>query len=167
MRYQNLDAVILLASALLAAALAAPRAADAAATITVVNLDGAGEGFNDPSAPDAASTAGGNTGASLGDQRLIAFQRAAEIWGQFVESSVHCIQEFRRRTEGRHLVSRRPGQHTKRIGPRHAPVSGRRRHRRHLQQRHRHDLRIPHRLVLWPGRRSARRLHRLPHRRSP
>jgi hypothetical protein len=88
MRYQNLDAVILLASALLAAALAAPRAADAAATITVVNLDGAGEGFNDPSAPDAASTAGGNTGASLGDQRLIAFQRAAEIWHRFVESSV-------------------------------------------------------------------------------
>lgn len=36
-----------------------------AAVITVINLDGAGEGFNDPSLPDPASTAGGNNGATL------------------------------------------------------------------------------------------------------
>jgi hypothetical protein len=29
------------------------------AVVIVVNLDGAGEGFNDPSAPDLASTNGG------------------------------------------------------------------------------------------------------------
>lgn len=55
--------------------------AHAGATVTVVNNDGAGEGFNDPSAPDADSATGGNTGATLGAQRLQAFQAAANIWG--------------------------------------------------------------------------------------
>jgi len=59
-----------------------------AAIITVINLDGAGEGFNDPSAPDSASTTGGNNGATLGAQRLIAFQRAANIWGNRLSSPV-------------------------------------------------------------------------------
>ncbi|MFH0351495.1 MAG: hypothetical protein ACHBMF_06155, partial [Chromatiales bacterium] len=59
-----------------------------AATVVIVNLDAPGEGFNDPSAPDPASTAGGNTGATLGAQRLIAFQRAANIWGGLIRSSV-------------------------------------------------------------------------------
>jgi hypothetical protein len=58
------------------------------ATITVVNLDGPGEGFNDPSPADPASTAGGNNGATLGAQRLIAFQSAANIWGSFLSSPV-------------------------------------------------------------------------------
>jgi hypothetical protein len=62
--------------------------AEAAATITVVNLDGAGEGFNDPAAPDPDSTAGGNAGATLGAQRLLAFQHAANLWGAELESSV-------------------------------------------------------------------------------
>ncbi|MGH9891503.1 MAG: hypothetical protein ACREA0_05865 [bacterium] len=59
-----------------------------AATITILNLDGAGEGFNDPGAPDAASTAGGNTGATLGAQRLLAFQFAANLWGAAINSTV-------------------------------------------------------------------------------
>ena len=59
-----------------------------AATITILNLDAAGEGFNDPSAPDPASTAGGNTGATLGAQRLIAFQFAANLWGAVLQSTV-------------------------------------------------------------------------------
>jgi len=59
-----------------------------AATITVLNLDGAGEGFNDPSAPDPDSAAGGNTGATLGAQRLIAFQFAANLWGAILQSAV-------------------------------------------------------------------------------
>lgn len=59
-----------------------------AATITVVNLDSPGEGFNDASPPDADSTAGGNTGATLGAQRLIAFQFAADIWGGLLDSTV-------------------------------------------------------------------------------
>jgi hypothetical protein len=88
MRSQRPHLTILLASALLTTALLRPHAAVAAATITVINLDGAGEGFNDASAPDAASTAGGNAGATLGAQRLIAFQRGADIWERFVDSSV-------------------------------------------------------------------------------
>jgi hypothetical protein len=59
-----------------------------AAIITVVNLDSAGEGFNDPSAPDPASAVGGNTGATLGAQRLIAFQHAANIWANLLSSPV-------------------------------------------------------------------------------
>jgi RTX calcium-binding nonapeptide repeat (4 copies) len=59
-----------------------------AATITILNFDGAGEGFNDPSAPDPASTAGGNTGATLGAQRLMAFQFAANLWGAVLQSTV-------------------------------------------------------------------------------
>jgi hypothetical protein len=56
--------------------------------ITIVNLDGADEGFNDPSPPDSASASGGNNGATLGAQRLIAFQRVADIWGSFISSPV-------------------------------------------------------------------------------
>jgi hypothetical protein len=58
------------------------------AVITVVNLDAPGEGFNDPAAPDPASGAGGNSGATLGAQRLIAFQRAAAIWATHLSSPV-------------------------------------------------------------------------------
>jgi len=58
------------------------------AIITVVNLDGAGEGFNDPSAPDSASASGGNSGATLGAQRAIAFERAADIWANRLSSTV-------------------------------------------------------------------------------
>lgn len=66
----------------------APRLAHAGATVTVVNNDGANEGFNDPSPPDPASTDGGNNGATLGAQRLNAFQFAADIWGAIINSSV-------------------------------------------------------------------------------
>lgn len=59
-----------------------------ATTVTILNLDGAGEGFNDPSAPDPASTAGGNTGATLGAQRLMAFQFAANLWGATINSTI-------------------------------------------------------------------------------
>src|SRR5215813_5748519 len=58
------------------------------AVITVLNLDGPGEGFNDPSAPDLASIIGGNNGATLGAQRLIAFQYAANIWANRLSSTV-------------------------------------------------------------------------------
>ncbi|MGH8583675.1 MAG: hypothetical protein ACREWG_13025 [Gammaproteobacteria bacterium] len=59
-----------------------------AATVIVVNLDGLGEGFNDPGAPDMDSTLGGNIGATLGAQRLAAFQFAANVWGGLISSSV-------------------------------------------------------------------------------
>ncbi|MBI3250111.1 MAG: hypothetical protein HYZ50_26755 [Deltaproteobacteria bacterium] len=56
-----------------------------AATITVVNLDGPGEGFNDPT---AVTSVGGNTGTTVGQQRLNAFQYAASLWGARLTSAV-------------------------------------------------------------------------------
>ena len=59
--------------------------ASAAATITVINMDGAGEGFNDPT---VVAPIGGNPGTTVGQQRLLCFQRAANIWGSILTSSV-------------------------------------------------------------------------------
>ncbi|MFO1101361.1 MAG: FG-GAP-like repeat-containing protein [Methylocystis sp.] len=56
-----------------------------AASVVVVNKNAAGIGFNDPT---PAAPVGGNTGATLGAQRLIAFQAAADIWGALVSSPV-------------------------------------------------------------------------------
>ena len=56
----------------------------AGATIQIINLDGAGEGFNDPT---PAAPVGGNAGTTLGQQRLIAFQHAADIWGATLDSN--------------------------------------------------------------------------------
>ena len=79
---------------LFATELLAPQSARTT-TITIVNLDGAGEGFNDTSAPDPASTAGDNSGmprgalvATLGGQRQIAAQFAADIWADLLSSNV-------------------------------------------------------------------------------
>lgn len=55
------------------------------ATFTIVNNDGAGEGFNDPTATAAE---GGNNGATRGAQRLNVFNQAGSIWGAFLDSSV-------------------------------------------------------------------------------
>jgi hypothetical protein len=63
----------------------APVAARASAQITIVNSDGDGEGFNDP-AP--ATPVGGNTGTTVGQQRLLAFERAAEIWEDLLDSPI-------------------------------------------------------------------------------
>lgn len=57
----------------------------AGATIVIVNGNAAGVGFNDPT---PAAPVGGNTGATLGQQRLNAFQHAANIWGANLDSSV-------------------------------------------------------------------------------
>lgn len=56
-----------------------------AATLTIVNADGAGEGFNDAT---AKASEGGNNGATLGAQRLNLFNYAAGIWGAYLDSSV-------------------------------------------------------------------------------
>jgi hypothetical protein len=60
-------------------------AAQAAATITIVNLNAPGVGFNDPT---PATPVGGNNGTTLGEQRLIAFQHAANLWGATLTSNV-------------------------------------------------------------------------------
>ena len=75
----------LLTSATLGIAAATAPAAHAAATFVIVNGDGAGEGFNDPT---AAAPVGGNAGTTVGQQRLNAFQHAANIWGARLTSSV-------------------------------------------------------------------------------
>jgi len=56
-----------------------------AATIVIVNSDGSGEGFNDPT---VVSPVGGNPGTTLGQQRLNVFQAAAGIWGGLLSSDV-------------------------------------------------------------------------------
>ena len=56
-----------------------------AATITIVNQDGAGEGFNDPT---PAAPVGGNPGTTIGAQRLFVFNYAAGIWGALLPSAV-------------------------------------------------------------------------------
>jgi hypothetical protein len=63
-------------------------AAQAAATIVILNNNAAGVGFNDP-APRAPI--GGNPGTTLGQQRLNAFQHAAEIWGSTITSPVTIV----------------------------------------------------------------------------
>ncbi len=62
-----------------------PGSAEAATTITIVNVDGPGEGFNDPT---AVPPVGGNPGTTLGQQRLNAFQGAANIWALLIQSDV-------------------------------------------------------------------------------
>lgn len=68
----------------LAAELLAPQSA-LTTVITFVNLDGAGEGFNDatPVAP-----VGNNTGTTLGAQRQKAAQFAADLWADFISSNL-------------------------------------------------------------------------------
>ncbi len=56
----------------------------AGATVVVVNNDGPGEGFNDPT---PAAPVGGNSGTTLGQQRLIAFKFAADTWGATLDTN--------------------------------------------------------------------------------
>ena len=72
------------AAALLLCALAAAPLA-ASARITIVNANQAGVGFNDTT---AVAPVGGNPGTTLGQQRLNAFQKAAELWGALLDSDV-------------------------------------------------------------------------------
>ena len=64
--------------------LCAFTAAFGQATITIQNNDTAGVGFNDNT---AAAPIGGNSGTTIGQQRLIAFQTAASIWGATLNSA--------------------------------------------------------------------------------
>lgn len=56
-----------------------------AATISIINMDSPGEGFNDPT---PVVPVGGNPGATLGEQRLYAAQFAADLWADLLTSSV-------------------------------------------------------------------------------
>ena len=68
----------LLGAAAVAGALATAGQAQAAATIIINNINAPGVGFNDTT---PATPVGGNTGTTRGEQRLIAFTYAANIWG--------------------------------------------------------------------------------------
>jgi len=74
-----------LAVGILAMLLLLTATAGGAATITILNADGPGEGFNDPT-PRAAVF--GNAGTTLGQQRLNAFTAAAAYWSNRLSSSV-------------------------------------------------------------------------------
>ena len=58
--------------------------AQAAATIVINNINGPGVGFNDPT---VAAPIGGNAGTTLGQQRLIAYTYAANLWGATLTSN--------------------------------------------------------------------------------
>ena len=74
--------------ALAAAAIACTVGSAGAVTIVINNINAAGVGFNDttPAAP-----VGGNAGTTLGQQRLIAFSHAANIWGANLTSPVPIV----------------------------------------------------------------------------
>lgn len=55
------------------------------AQIIIVNINAPGVGFNDPT---PAAPVGGNTGTTRGEQRLIAFQHACDIWAARLDSNV-------------------------------------------------------------------------------
>jgi hypothetical protein len=65
-----------------------PRGASADAELIVESADAAGEGFEDPTPVDPV---GGNTGETLGEQRLIAVQHAADLWGAAIDSEVAIV----------------------------------------------------------------------------
>ncbi len=56
-----------------------------AATITIINMDRPNEGLNDPT---PMAPVGGNAGTTLGQQRLLAAQFAASIWGDLLLSNI-------------------------------------------------------------------------------
>lgn len=62
-----------------------PMSAAGTAKITIVNIDGAGVGFNDPT---PASPVGGNEGLTRGQQRLNVFEAAAFRWQTMLASDV-------------------------------------------------------------------------------
>lgn len=76
-------AVRALALAALVTSVSAP-----AATLVLRNVDAAGVGFNDPT---PAEPVGGNSGTTVGEQRLIAYQRALDLWGSVLQSEVPIV----------------------------------------------------------------------------
>src|SRR5437764_8071966 len=75
----------LFALALFAAAASSARAA---ATIVIQNNDQPNLGFNDPT---AVAPVGNNPGTTLGQQRLNAFQFAANIWGAILNGNTPIV----------------------------------------------------------------------------
>lgn len=85
MKRNNMHARVKQIAAAVAFAFGAAGAAHAATQIIIVNANAPGVGFNDTTPVEPV---GGNTGTTLGEQRLIAFTYAANIWGAKLDSSV-------------------------------------------------------------------------------
>src|SRR5438067_8190966 len=75
--------------------LAISTSAFAATKITIHNVDDANTGLNDPTPADPV---GGNTGKTLGEQRMIALQTAADIWSKLIDTSVEIVIDARFRS---------------------------------------------------------------------
>jgi PA domain-containing protein/BACON domain-containing protein len=78
MSNRNISALLVFAFASLT-----PSAVQGGAAVVIQNGDPAGVGFNDPT---AVSPVGGNPGTTLGQQRMIAMQAAANKWGATLDS---------------------------------------------------------------------------------
>ena len=76
---------IIIAAAVAASFVAAPSFG---ANIVINNVDAPGIGFNDPT---PAIPVGGNEGTTLGQQRLIAYARALELWGNTLKSDATIV----------------------------------------------------------------------------
>src|SRR5919107_4847902 len=72
---------------------AGAQRAYANANIVILVNDGPGEGFNDPT---PAAPVGGNPGTTRGEQRLYAFQFAANVWGSTLDSpeTIYIVAAF-------------------------------------------------------------------------
>lgn len=70
---------------LLAIMMALVAGSASAANFVILNNDDPGEGLNDPT---SVAPVGGNTGTTLGEQRLIVLQAAADVWAALIESPV-------------------------------------------------------------------------------
>src|SRR5262245_24630716 len=90
MNTDNLRALLVrgASAALGLVALVCSAPAFSAATIVILNINAPGVGFNDPT---PVAPVGGNTGTTLGVQRLNAFQAAASIWGANLTSSITIV----------------------------------------------------------------------------
>jgi hypothetical protein len=73
------------ACALVLLAAGSGQASAGPATFVIINANAAGVGFNDPAPRDPV---GGNTGVTLGEQRLKAFEYAASLWSKRLDSKV-------------------------------------------------------------------------------
>src|SRR3954469_25356106 len=73
------------ACALVLLAAGSDQASAGPATFVIINANAAGVGFNDPAPRDPV---GGNTGVTLGEQRLKAFEYAASLWSKRLDSKV-------------------------------------------------------------------------------
>ena len=67
----------------------------AGAKITIHNTDDPSVGLNDPTPADPV---GGNSGKTLGEQRMVALEKAADIWSKLIDSSVEIVIDVKFRS---------------------------------------------------------------------